>query len=252
MCGRYTLSSRAEDIARAFEAEIPSDESAAIERLALPLFNIAPTQLVPIVRSEESSGARILAVHRFGLIPGFAKDRDAGARMINARSETVAEKPAFRASFRRRRCIVPMTGFFEWPRARKGGPPRQPTWFHPSTGGGSGPAPLWAAAGVWDVWREPGGELVPSFAILTTAANDVVARVHDRMPVLLDAPGCAHWLDARIVEPAVLAPLLGSWPSAATAARRVSSRVNDPRARGEDLLREAGAEGESLQGSLFD
>ncbi|MCA9510101.1 MAG: SOS response-associated peptidase, partial [Myxococcales bacterium] len=123
MCGRYTLSSRAEDIARAFEAELPPAEATdAARAFALPRYNVAPAQPAPVVRAT-GDGRRLVAAHRFGLVPAWADDPRVGARMINARAETAAEKPAFRAALRQRRCIVPMTGFYEW---QKRGSRKQP------------------------------------------------------------------------------------------------------------------------------
>lgn len=229
MCSRYTLTSSGEDLARYFEA------AAGEELLVLsPRFNIAPTQDAPVVRQAEipedgaEAGGRVLALHRWGLIPSWAKEAGVGNPMINARSETAAEKPAFRDAIRKRRCIVPLDGFYEWKRRGK---VRQPTWFHPPQGQGP-----WAAAGLWERWWDKQNELVHSFTILTTEANPVVALLHDRMPVLLDGEGQGRWLDAAIEDPAALRPLLIPAPEEAVAARAVSTRVNSVREEGPELL----------------
>jgi putative SOS response-associated peptidase YedK len=245
VCGRYTLTSNGEELARHFEAQ---------PALALhPRYNVAPTQEVPVVRradagdrgDRDAAGAepagRLLAVHRWGLIPSWAKDPSIGSRLINARSETAASKPAFRDAMRRRRCIVPMTGFYEW---RGRGRHREPSWFHPAEGEGA----LWAAAGLWERWWDERGALVFSCTILTTDANAVVGAVHDRMPVLLSEEGVGRWLDPRTDDPDRLRDLLAPWPDARTAMRAVSTRVNDARAEGPELL--APREGPA-QGDLF-
>ena len=240
MCGRYTLTSSGEELARHFEAQPVLDLE--------PRFNVAPTQPVPIVRIADAgddgatAGERRVVVHRWGLIPSWAKDASIGNRMINARSETAASKPAFRDAMRERRCLVPLTGFFEW---RRQGGRKQPSWFHPA----AGDEPLWAAAGLWERWWDGEGRLVHSCTILTTDANTAVRELHDRMPVLLAAADYARWLDPRLDDPAALRELLAPWPAERTAVRRVSDRVNDARAEGPELL---GPPEPPAQGELFE
>jgi len=240
VCGRYTQTSTGQEIASHFEAEASLDLQ--------PSFNVAPTQRVPVVRMAGAAevraprGERRVALHRWGLIPTWARDAAIGSRMINARAETAAEKPAFRDALRSRRCLVPMTGFFEW---RRRGGQKLPSWFHPSEGQGA----LWAAAGLWESWPDADGQVVDSCTILTTIANTVVAELHDRMPVLLAPTDYARWLDSEIEEPQELADLLVPWPAEHTAARAVSDRVNDVRANGPELLV---ARGPSAQGELFE
>ena len=149
-----------------------------------PRYNIAPTQEIVAIRREES-GVRRAGLLRWGLVPHFAEDPGVGNRLINARAETVARKPAFREPFRERRCLVPADGFYEW---RRVGGARDPYLMKKRDGH------TFAFAGVWDRWAGDGGR-VESCAILTTAANDLVAPIHDRMPVMLDRSSYALWLD---------------------------------------------------------
>lgn len=165
MCGRYRLSA-VECIQERFEAE-------QAEELR-PRYNIAPSQPVPIIRQDD--GRRTVAMVRWGLVPFWAKDVSIGSRMINARCETVPEKPTFRSCFAKRRCLIPADGFYEWARA---GTRKRP--FHLGMKDDS----LFAFASLWDCWNPPGGTPVESCTILTTAANRLVADLHDRMPVIL-------------------------------------------------------------------
>lgn len=230
MCGRYTLTSSGEELARHFEAEPELDLA--------PRFNVAPTQRVVVVRTADredadaTPGERHFDRHRWGLIPAWARDETIGHRTFNARSETVSTKPAFRAAIRARRCLVPLNGFYEW---RRRGRRREPSWFHPVAPDGA----LWAAAGLWERWRHPADGVVASCTILTTGANEVVAATHDRMPVLLRPADYARWLDPELCEPDALADLFVPWPADRTAVRAVSDRVNDVRAEGSELLRPA-------------
>ena len=244
MCGRYTLTTSGQELARQFGAAWP--EGAVILG---PRYNVAPSQQAPVVRAasvaEEGAppGERVLASHRWGLVPHWAKDAAIGNRLINARSETAASKPAFRDALRERRCLVPMTGFYEWKRS---GRAREPVWFHPPDAGDGTFA--WAAAGLWERWWAPDGAIVHSFTVLTTDANAAVAEVHDRMPVLLDAEGQARWLDESIRDGDALKPLFAPFPAEAVAMRAVSTRVNDARAEGPELLAPAEP---PAQGELF-
>jgi putative SOS response-associated peptidase YedK len=220
MCGRYAFFTPIEAMTRLFGVgEVHARE-------LTPRYNIAPTQEVPIVRSSpflegDAAGAplRELALARWGLVPFWAKDSSIGNRMINARGETVAQKPAFRAAFRKRRCLVPSDGFYEWVKTDAG---KQPWYIHAAGG-----EPL-AFAGLWELWDPPdGGAPLASCTIITTGANEFMRPLHDRMPVMLDAAGREAWLDATSAPQdlqALLAPapdeLLEAWP--------VSRRVNSP------------------------
>jgi putative SOS response-associated peptidase YedK len=206
MCGRYVSPSQAE-IERAWHIGRHNDKPFKVR------YNAAPAQMLPIGRLVDGSLAVDLA--RWGLIPSWAKDPAVGSRMINARAETVATKPAFRAAFRARRCLVPALGFYEWKAAPAG---RMPYYITRADGG------LMAFAGLWETWRAPGGEPVVSYTILTTDANAFMRKLHERMPVILEPGNHEEWLAAA--DPArLLAPCsadrLRAWP--------VSTRVNSPR-----------------------
>ena len=187
-----------------------------------PRYNIAPSQGILVVRAAPDGvdGAREAAVLRWGLVPSWAKDPDIGNRMINARAETVAEKPSFRAAFRRRRCLVPATGFYEWQAANG---PKTPYNIGMADGG------LFAMAGLWEHWTAPDGAAVETCAILTTEANELLRPIHARMPVIV-APGDFDlWLDPALAMPELLEPLLRPFDPAAMAAHPVSRHVNNVR-----------------------
>jgi putative SOS response-associated peptidase YedK len=184
-----------------------------------PRYNIAPSQEVPAVR--QSGGGRELALLRWGLIPHWAKDEKIGYRMINARAETVAEKPSFRTAFRRRRCLIPATGFFEWKPVQGG---KQP--YNIRIGDGK----LFAFAGLWERWEGQGGRIVESCTIVTDA-NEVLRPIHDRMPVILDPADYGAWLDPELHDPERLKPLLRpcppEWIKYYLVGHRVGNPVND-------------------------
>jgi putative SOS response-associated peptidase YedK len=203
-----------------------------------PRYNIAPTQEVPIIRSspflEPAAGPppRELALARWGLVPFWAKDTKIGNRMINARGETVASKPAFRAAFRKRRCLVPADGFFEWQATPSG---KQPWYIHAAGG-----EPL-AMAGLWELWDPPdGGAPLASCAIVTTSANAFMRELHDRMPVILDAHARDAWLDPS-ASPDRLQALLAPAPDNLLEAWPVTRRVNSPFNEDPSLVEPAGA-----------
>ncbi len=174
MCSRYTLSTPEEVLGELGIAAFSFDTAAR--------YNVAPTHMAPVVVS--SGGARVAELHRFGLIPSWADDPRIGVRLLNARSETAKTKPAFRDALEERRCLVAADGFIEW---KRDGKKRRPHWFrHAET-------ISLALAGVWERWRS-GDEWLLSFAILTAPANDQVAPIHDRMPVILDALDHERWL----------------------------------------------------------
>ena len=217
MCGRYRLK-RADRIAEKFEAIYDGND----DDLA-PRYNIAPTQLVPVVRATDS-GREITSI-RWGLIPSWAKDTSSA--QINARSETVLEKPAFRESFERRRCLIPADGFYEWKRTGK---LKQPFHF------GMKDDSLFAFAGIWDRWRQTTGPIVESCAILTTSPNELLADVHDRMPVILRPEHYSMWLTAPASTSGRLADILLPYDAAAMRRFPVSECVNDPANETPDCL----------------
>lgn len=211
MCGRYTLT--------ATEAEVMAEFDLVEPPTLRPRYNIAPTQEVPVIRqlsTEEPRGCHSL---RWGLIPHWAKDATIGNRMINARSETVEAKPAFRSAFRRQRCLVPASGFFEW---QKLGPRKQPHYIHRRDGR------VLALAGLWDQWQSPEGDPVLSFTILTTEPNDVLRPLHDRMPVIMAPADYGAWLDPACREAERLRSLLKPAPPDDLVAVPVGTLVNRP------------------------
>lgn len=203
-------------------------------------YNIAPTQQVFVVRESPSSGARELVPLHWGLIPRWADDPAIGGRMINARSETLAEKPAFRDAFRKRRCLIVADGFYEW---RQGAKPKQPYYIHLKQDG------PFAFAGLWEHWKH--GELaIDSCTIVTTEANGLLRPLHDRMPVILPPEDYARWLDEDLQDPNDLTPLLKPFPAEAMTMHPVSTAVNSPRREGPELI--AASEPLKTQGTLFD
>ncbi len=213
MCGRYSLTTPVEAMARVFGFPGPWPNLP-------PRYNIAPTQTVPVLRAAAGGGVELAQV-RWGLVPSWAKDPSAGARMINARAETVAGKPAFRAAFRRRRCLVPADGFYEWRKTPDG---RRQPWRIARPDG----APF-AFAGLWERWEKAAdGTPLETCTIVTTAANDVLRPIHPRMPVILDPADFAAWLDPA-TPPGAAAALLRPAPNAWLVAVPVSTRVNDVR-----------------------
>jgi putative SOS response-associated peptidase YedK len=213
MCGRYRLARGKAAFAKIFGVR-PEDFEWA-ER-----YNIAPTQVVPVVRQHPKEQVRLMANLRWGLVPYWADDISMGARMINARSEEAASKPAFRESLKRRRCLVPADGFYEWKMAGK---TRQPYCFQLADDS------VFAFAGIWDRWKnpkDPQGPPVESFSVLTTKPNAVTADVHDRMPVILPPEHYDLWLDPGFGDSAALAELLAPFDARLMRKYPVSSRVN--------------------------
>jgi putative SOS response-associated peptidase YedK len=197
MCGRYVLRTPAHLIQKLF-LEPGAQLSPELQALlAEPRYNIAPTQSVPAVRISRESGARELTIMRWGLIPFWAKDRAIGSRLLNARVETAAEKPAFRDAIKRRRCVLIADGFYEW---EKRGKARVPFLFE------QGEHAPFAIAGLWDR-NGTGDDVITSCTILTTGASEVVGRIHDRMPLVVPQDLMSAWLDPHVEDP-VLAALI--------------------------------------------
>lgn len=217
MCGRFTLAVPGEQVAAQLQL-------AATPELS-PRYNIAPTQQVGAVRAAE--GGRELVLLRWGPVPSWAKDPSVGARMINARSETAAEKPAFRTALRQRRCLIPADGFYEWQAAAGG---KQPYHIRLADGG------LMAFAGLYEHWKAPDGEWLHTCTILTTEANALMRPLHDRMPVILAPEHYSMWLDPGLRDAGPLQPLLAPYPPELMAATPVSKAVNRVSNDGPDLL----------------
>jgi putative SOS response-associated peptidase YedK len=219
MCGRFTLITPAEVVAEQFQLiEVPS---------LSPRYNVAPTQPVAAVRPSPGNGGRELVLLRWGLVPFWAKDPAIGSRMINARSETVAQKPAFRAAFRRRRCLVPADGFYEWQRQDQG---KQPFYIR------LGNEKPFAFAGLWEHWEGPDETVIDSCTLLTTEPNDLIRLLHNRMPVILAPSDYDLWLDPGVQEAELLQPLLRPYPSENMIAYPISTWVNSPRNEGPQCI----------------
>jgi putative SOS response-associated peptidase YedK len=219
MCGRFTLRTPASRLADVFS--IPLLRSAE-----LPLrFNIAPTQSVVVIRRRPDSSEMEAVSLRWGLIPRWARDARSSASLINAQSETIATKPAFRDAFKRRRCLIPADGFYEW-QVVPGRKTKQPHFISLRDD------QPFAFAGIWEAWKNPEGERVESFAVITTEANEIMRPLHDRMPVILPPKSHAVWLDPNTpVE--TLQALLVPFPASDMKEHPVSPLVGNPRSQGE-------------------
>ncbi len=214
MCGRFTIKTPNPQLIDLFGlSEEPS---------LTPRYNVSPTQMVPVIRTSEASGSRQIDMLRWGLIPKWAKDKSIGNRLINARSETVHEKPSFRSAFHHRRCLVVADGFYEWKRLPD--KKRKEPYYFTMTDGGP-----FAFAGLWERWTDSDGAIIESCAVLTTVANDLLADVHDRMPVILPPENHDTWLDTTIDEPASIRHLFDPLPGSSMQKRLVGTLVNNPR-----------------------
>lgn len=211
MCGRFLLTAPGRIVAELFQLNH--------EPLLEPRFNIAPSQPVAVVRIKAESGARELDMIRWGLIPFWAKDPRIGHKMINARSETVAQKPAFRAAFNQRRCLIAADGFYEWKRHGRGKLPYLIRMKDESP---------FAFAGLWEHWRSPDDRVLESCTILTTYPNPLLKPLHERMPVILAAGDYDLWLDTSVKAADKLNPLLRPYPDDEMTAFPVSPAVNKP------------------------
>jgi len=220
MCGRYFLEASLQDI----EAVV----GPLTCRIRLqPRYNIAPEQPIPVVRND-AMGERRLDLVRWGLVPSWSKGPDRRYSMINARAESIAEKPAFRAALRYRRCLVPASGFYEWRPTGRGH--KQPFVIRRADRG------LLMFAGVWEQWMDPHGNELESCSIVVTEANEAVRPVHDRMPVILEEPNLAYWLDRGHQHTDDLVPLLKPSNPQDLEVYRVSREVNNPEQEGSRLI----------------
>lgn len=207
MCGRYSITSAPEALRRLFRYQEEPDFP--------PRYNVAPTQPIAIVRLFE--GQRQFRLVRWGLIPSWVKDPREFSLLINARGETIAEKPAFRAAMRYRRCLIPADGFYEW---KRDGERKRPYYAYAKSG-----APL-AFAGLWEAWSGPNGEELETAAIVTTAANRMLLPIHDRMPVIIPEDAFDLWLDCVDVDAEQAAALIVPAPDELLEVREVSNAVN--------------------------
>lgn len=217
MCGRFALAASPEELANHFNLK---------RKVTIaPRYNIAPSQQVVIIRSGASEYTT--AAVRWGLIPPWSKDEKVGYKLINARAETLQEKPTFRDAFKSRRCLVPAIGFYEWKQEEKR---KQPYFVKMKNGG------LFVMAGIWESWQSPKGETVKSCAIITTAANAIVAKLHDRMPVILPKDCYGLWLDSAR-EGFSFPEYMRPYDPFKMVAYPVSSMVNDVKNEGEGCMR---------------
>ncbi|MBK8025597.1 MAG: SOS response-associated peptidase [Chloroflexi bacterium] len=209
MCGRYVLAVDPEALQTAFNLTSVPDFP--------PRFNIAPTQFNPVITNEHPSSAELL---RWGLIPSWSKDAKIASSLINARADSVAEKPSFRTAFKRRRCLIPATGFYEWTQRDDG---KAPMYIRVAD------TPVFAFAGLWEVWKDPAtGELVKTYAIITTDANDFMQSIHHRMPVIVPPVDYDLWLQAGEISPNDARSVLRPYDAGKMAAYEVSKAVNRP------------------------
>ncbi|WP_248965723.1 SOS response-associated peptidase [Sphaerisporangium perillae] len=253
MCGRYASARKRQELLEEFDIGLDGTP----EELG-PDYNVAPTKKVYAVltrpveqagEGEADSGgtpepARQLRVLKWGFVPSWAKDPSIGSRMINARVETLAEKPAFRRAFARRRCLLPADGYYEWFRADK--KTKQPYFIHPEGGG------VMAMAGLYEFWKDPTRadddplKWLTTCTVITTTAEDHLGHIHDRMPVIIGRDRWADWLDPERTDPGQLLDWLKASPPSGLAAYPVSSEVNNVRNNGPHLM-----EPESPEAALF-
>ena len=228
MCGRYVRRSDKQKLAEHFRAKLNPPE--------LPMsdadYNVAPTTHQPIIRQSKETGNRELILARWGLVPFFTKDLTdvKGLSTINARSETITKAPTWREPFKKRRCLVPVSGFYEW--SKFSAPPKQPYAFELSSGS------TFAFAGLWDAWKDREGHWLQSFAIVTTEANELMAPIHPRMPVILHARDYDRWLDREETE-RLPVDLLRPFESEAMEMYEANPKVGNVRNNGPELMRAA-------------
>lgn len=221
MCGRFVSKAKKEEIEKEFKVEITGED------FIVPRYNIAPTQLIAAITEIEN--LREISLFKWGLIPKWAKDESMGSKLINARAETVHEKPSFRDAFRSRRCIIPASGFYEWQKTSKGA--KQPFYFYLKG------KEIFGFAGLWEEWLDKqSGEITESCTIITTEANDVLKPVHDRMPVILKPESYEEWLNPKIKDTAKLQNLLVPFPPNEMSSHAVSRAVNSPSEDAPELI----------------
>ena len=221
MCGRFVSKAKRGEIEKEFKVEIGDGN------LTAPRYNIAPTQMIAAVAEIENE--RELSLFKWGLVPRWAKDESIGSKLINARAETLTEKPSFRDAFRSRRCIVPVSGFYEWMRVAKGA--KQPFYFYLKE------KEVFGFAGLWEEWLDTEtGEAVETCTIITTEANEVLKPVHNRMPVILKSDFYEEWLNPKVKDTAKLHNLLVPYPAGEMSSHAVSRAVNSPSEDSAELI----------------
>ncbi len=221
MCGRFVSKAEKAKIEKEFKVKIGDD------KLAAPRYNIAPTQMIDAIAEIEN--AREILSFKWGLIPSWAKDDSIGSKLINARAETLREKPSFRDAFRSRRCIIPASGFYEWQKTSTG--PKQPFYFYLKE------KEVFGFAGLWEEWLDKQtGEMTETCTIITTEANEVLKPVHDRMPVILKNSDYDFWLDKKVKDTNKLQNLLVPFPAEEMDSHAVSRAVNIATADSAELV----------------
>lgn len=232
MCGRFARFSPAHIFRMLFQLD---------EFFDLPAqYNIAPGQDVYAVRgiiirdnpqrtASSVPYVREVTPMKWGLIPFWSKDPSIGVKMINSRSETINEKPAFRDPFKKRRCLIPTDGFYEWQKQKDGG--KQPYFIHMND------KKPFAFGGIWDTWKNPEGNNIETFSILTTKPNELLKPIHDRMPVIIEPKQFDNWLNPEIQEPAELIPLLEPFKATKMEAYPISTYINSPKNNSEQCIR---------------
>ncbi len=241
MCGRYASSRKPEDLVEEFEVDMVTDKTLEAD------YNVAPTKdvyavldRVPRDSPEQTPPERRLTIVRWGLVPSWAKETAIGNRMINARMETLAEKPAFKRAFAKRRCLLPADGYYEWyptqQKGKSGKPLKQPFFIRPADGG------VLAMAGLYEIWRnkevaeDADGAFLWSATVITTTAEDDLGKIHDRMPMIVEPDRYSAWLDPGVSEADELRKLLVPAAPGRLAAYPVSTSVNNVRNNGRELL----------------
>ncbi len=212
MCGRFVLTADGQALQLQFNL------TALPEGLVTARYNIAPTQPVMVITNTAPT---TLTVQKWGLIPSWSKDPSIASTLINARAETLEEKPSFRTAFKRRRCIIPATGFYEWGKGE--GKTKQPYYIHLKD------TPVFGFAGLWETWHSLDGDMVETCTIITTEPNDLIRPLHHRMAVILDPEDYDLWLSPDELPPMALKPLLNSYPAEQMAYYPISTLVNNVR-----------------------
>jgi putative SOS response-associated peptidase YedK len=220
MCGRFTNKAKPEQVKKEFKVEAGN--------FIHPRFNVAPSQMIDVVYAPEAE--RVFSRLKWGLVPSWAKDSEIGNRMINARAETLAEKPSFREAFKSRRCIIPASGFYEW--QKKGTEAKQPFYFYLKE------KEVFGFAGLWEEWLDKQtGEMLESCTIITTEANEVLKPVHERMPVILKPESYDEWLDVKEKNTKKLQKFLVPYSAKEMNSHAVSRNVNIPDVDSAELIK---------------